>query len=387
MTDNTNKPSAPDYLLWRDSTSRAGFTVSMNAAAVQLVEEREALRVMPLTQLVTGPAETRLQAAQLGALVAQAMLANPKLESLSIHLDATEHRDGHGKVYETVIPRLYLLEVDGDDSDHQAAHIQVEQLLSTNADGLQQVLLKLLDDRGDEFLPFHRAELAEDLEASQVAGRWSGWTTFARAYPLHAKKYDALASRADSTASASPQTPGATALNYTFGTTLTEEDLQGPSMAVASKTALDALQELDSWLVCAAIATDADMAQSFPHMQKVAEAGAQALRLAIEAPATPTGHLSDDQLFAALRSRGFVVSTWSKDDFDFLDDSDDDDITSLTPDELAAVKELAIAAAEDSLDGLLGEQGVAHLNDWWDEHKQEVLASLPPPEARHERHR
>ena len=33
-----------------------------------------------------------------------------------------------------------------------------------------------------------------------------------------------------------------------------------------------ALNEINSWLVCACIATDADMAQSFPHMQQVCDA-------------------------------------------------------------------------------------------------------------------
>jgi predicted nucleic acid-binding protein len=35
---------------------------------------------------------------------------------------------------------------------------------------------------------------------------------------------------------------------------------------------LEALKELDSWLVCACIATPEDMAQSFPHMQQVVSA-------------------------------------------------------------------------------------------------------------------
>lgn len=35
---------------------------------------------------------------------------------------------------------------------------------------------------------------------------------------------------------------------------------------------LQALQEIDNWLVCAAIATPEDMAQSFSHMEQVASA-------------------------------------------------------------------------------------------------------------------
>jgi hypothetical protein len=38
------------------------------------------------------------------------------------------------------------------------------------------------------------------------------------------------------------------------------------------KELLEALKELDSWLVCACIATPEDMAQSFPHMQQVVSA-------------------------------------------------------------------------------------------------------------------
>ena len=34
---------------------------------------------------------------------------------------------------------------------------------------------------------------------------------------------------------------------------------------------LEALNEMNNWLVCACIATDEDMAQSFQHMQQVAE--------------------------------------------------------------------------------------------------------------------
>jgi hypothetical protein len=40
----------------------------------------------------------------------------------------------------------------------------------------------------------------------------------------------------------------------------------------ASPVMLEALKELDSWLVCACIATPEDMAQSFPHMQQVVSA-------------------------------------------------------------------------------------------------------------------
>lgn len=35
---------------------------------------------------------------------------------------------------------------------------------------------------------------------------------------------------------------------------------------------LEALKEIDRWLVCACIATPEDMAQSFPHMEQVARA-------------------------------------------------------------------------------------------------------------------
>jgi hypothetical protein len=40
----------------------------------------------------------------------------------------------------------------------------------------------------------------------------------------------------------------------------------------ANQELLAALKEIDSWLVCACIATPEDMAQSFPTMQQVASA-------------------------------------------------------------------------------------------------------------------
>ena len=40
---------------------------------------------------------------------------------------------------------------------------------------------------------------------------------------------------------------------------------------------LEALKEIDSWLVCSCIATAEDMAQSFPHMQQVASAAIKAV--------------------------------------------------------------------------------------------------------------
>ena len=39
-----------------------------------------------------------------------------------------------------------------------------------------------------------------------------------------------------------------------------------------NKELLAALKEIDSWLVCACIATPEDMAQSFSHMEQVASA-------------------------------------------------------------------------------------------------------------------
>ena len=43
-------------------------------------------------------------------------------------------------------------------------------------------------------------------------------------------------------------------------------------LIAAAPELLEALKELDSWLVCACIATPEDMAQSFPHMQQVVSA-------------------------------------------------------------------------------------------------------------------
>jgi hypothetical protein len=372
MPNETNTLSAPDYLVWRNSTERAGFTVSKNASAMLLLEERQAGALLPLTQLVTDPAATRLQAAQLGAIVAQLMLANPKLESLRLQLDFSEERDGQGKVYERVRPSVYQLGVDGGPFAQDSVRWQVEDLLIARADDIQLALKNIFDERGDcdFFLSFHRGTLAETLDDGQIAGRWSGWATFAAMYPRVAERFS---SRVDAQARQLARLAEA------------KEPVPHTPLAVAAQAGRDALEKLDSWLVCWPLATPEDMAQSFQGMQEVAGAACEALNVALKALAGPTDHLSSDQLVEALKARGYVVTTFCKDDLAFIEE--DADLPSLSPDQLAAVKERAIAAAAENLEARLGPVGNAALEDWWVDHKQEILASLPPSEIQYERHR
>jgi hypothetical protein len=53
---------------------------------------------------------------------------------------------------------------------------------------------------------------------------------------------------------------------------MTPRQTANARLIAASPVMLEALKELDSWLVCACIATPEDMAQSFPHMQQVVSA-------------------------------------------------------------------------------------------------------------------
>lgn len=48
--------------------------------------------------------------------------------------------------------------------------------------------------------------------------------------------------------------------------------VEADRLAWENKTLRDMLEEINSWLVCSCIATADDMAQSFDHMQKVADA-------------------------------------------------------------------------------------------------------------------
>lgn len=69
------------------------------------------------------------------------------------------------------------------------------------------------------------------------------------------------------------------------------------------------------------------------------------------------------QLSDQLRERGYVVSLWSAEDLDFLDDATE--LEHLEAAELAASKPALFDTLSNGLEDLLAERGNAHLGDAW----------------------
>lgn len=77
-----------------------------------------------------------------------------------------------------------------------------------------------------------------------------------------------------------------------YRTDITEFDHPDARLIAAAPDLLAALNEINNWLVCAAIASPEDMAQSFPHMQAVADA-AIAKAVCAERTSQPADRASD----------------------------------------------------------------------------------------------
>jgi hypothetical protein len=95
--------------------------------------------------------------------------------------------------------------------------------------------------------------------------------------------------------------------------------------------------------------------------------------------ANPLDGFSTQQLVGALIGRGLVVSAWSHEDLDFLDD--DDSLEHLSAEELDAAKPLIFERISAGLGDVLGARGNEHLADKWAIEGDAVLAELDIPEA------
>lgn len=88
---------------------------------------------------------------------------------------------------------------------------------------------------------------------------------------------------------------------------------------------------------------------------------------------------SISQLLDELVSRGHVISAWSREDLDFLDETDW--TAELTDEQLEALKDLVLVQAGAGLKDILGARGNEHLADWADLNKDrliEEVTKVPP---------
>lgn len=88
---------------------------------------------------------------------------------------------------------------------------------------------------------------------------------------------------------------------------------------------------------------------------------------------------SDEQLLDALRGRGLILSVWREEDLAFLDE--DDDLADLSQEQVDGIKLLVLERCGRGLLDVLGARGNAFTEQWWAQHKTELLA-----EAKREAH-